>query len=131
MQGGKAGVPTQGDLVVTECHCSGSGCDFKGNHPLVWGMCRETLEHLLGSNSKTRREEDFCAVQPGGRSLNPLARQGGHSHFFSVRLLPKGNRWGPYRKSNPSRRDCHELGTQPARSASHDPEDPILSPSCG
>lgn len=72
MQRGKAGVPIQGDLVVTERHCSERwGRDFKGNHPLVLGMHHETLEHLLDSDGKTGKETDFCAVQHRGRSLNP------------------------------------------------------------
>lgn len=82
MQRGKAGVPTQGDLVVTECHCSERWGRVLGTH-------HETLEHVLSSDSKTGREGDFCAVQHGGGSLSPLARQGDHGHLVSARLLQK------------------------------------------
>ena len=120
------------ELVVTKCHCSErQGRDFKRNHPLVLGMHHETLEHLLGFDSKTGKEGDFGAVQHGARSLNPSARQGGHGHPSSVRLLQKRNRRGPYRKSNPRRGDYNELGTWATRQASQAPEDPTPSPSCG
>lgn len=128
-QRGKASVPVHGDSGVMECHRWVRPW-LPGKSAPGFGVHHGTRQHFPGSDSETGGEGDFCTVQHGGRSLRPLARQGGHGQL-SCQAAAKGNRWGTYRKSSPSRGDCHELGTWAASEASQDPEHPVLSPRCG